>query len=597
MSTVFLLENSLVSNGTHHFDLVHCLASGARSLGFVVRVGANQRFVPPIAWESVASVDAIFPQTVYQPYSSLAGVRALQRIEPLAPAEPGPHRTWWSRWRHWYHAQRRSRNVEKHIAAFSSCCQRLFQRHTLMPGDHVIVPTATDLELLGGFDYLMANPDALVARWSFIFHFGVFAGRPENYAAQLRALGELREKIHAALEQFPEHRLQFFATTAALAEQYQRLGLPAVEEFHYPAAAEFFGHEAAPKATLGNHMELRFVVAGAVRREKGQRQLLEQLQNPAEAAPRSTANIRWVFQTPRPRRWQSAKLKIPAGPNINAFEIVPHPLPKDEYVALIKGADVGVLLYDRERYFARCAGVLGEFLAAEKPVIVSAGCWLGDQLDSATQDHARRMLSECSIVEEVTPSGMTWLTRNIPQGGGVWNYDGAGHPFEATFSRRPKTGGIFIEFDWHLPRIPGCHCLWELLGDGMPVGLPRLVAYSAECQRYYVFLRFSGKAARLTVRLSNPYGKLTQSVKSVKVYQLGEEALTLPIGAVGIAVTKDSDVQRAAQEICEHIEHYRVTARAFAVGWQQRCSPLVAATQLLQPPSTSRSALQTKDVS
>lgn len=597
MSTVFLLEDSLVSDGTHHFDLVDCLASGARSLDFEVRVGANQRFVPPTAWDSVASVDAIFPHTVYQPYSSLAGVRAMQRVEPLASTEPGPHLSWWSRWHRWYRAHRRSRQVQQHIAAFSASCRRLFQRHALLSGDHVIIPTATDLELLGGFDYLMANPDALVARWSFIFHFGVFAGRPENYAAQMRALGELRERIQAALERLPEHRLRFFATTAALAEQYQRLGLPGVEVFHYPAAAEFFSNEAADKTTLGNRTELRFVVAGAVRREKGQRQLLEHLQSPTDVSPRSSANIRWVFQTPRRRRWQSAKLKIPDGADVNAFETVPHPLPKDEYVALIKGADVGVLMYDRERYFARCAGVLGEFFAAKKPVIVSAGCWLGDQLDATTQDHAHRLLSECSIVDEVTPPEMTWLPRNVPQGGGVWNYDGAGHPFEATFSRRPNTGGIIVEFDWHLPRIAGCHCLWELLGDGTPIGLPRVVAYSAGRQRYYVFLRCSGNAARLTVRLSNPYGRLTQSVNSVKVYQLGEEAMTQPIGAVGIAVANDADVHCAAREICEHLEHYRRTARTFAVGWQQRCSPLVAATHLLQPPPTSSSALQTKSVS
>ena len=46
-------------------------------------------------------------------------------------------------------------------------------------------------------------------------------------------------------------------------------------------------------------------------------------------------------------------------------------------------ADVGLFLYNPQRYVARCSGVLLELLIRGVPVVVPQGCWLSDQLDLA----------------------------------------------------------------------------------------------------------------------------------------------------------------------------------------------------------------------
>ena len=42
-----------------------------------------------------------------------------------------------------------------------------------------------------------------------------------------------------------------------------------------------------------------------------------------------------------------------------------HPLPKQDYVDLIRSTHIGALLYDSRTYFSRRAGVLNEYLSSE----------------------------------------------------------------------------------------------------------------------------------------------------------------------------------------------------------------------------------------
>ena len=50
------------------------------------------------------------------------------------------------------------------------------------------------------------------------------------------------------------------------------------------------------------------------------------------------------------------------------------------YHAWLDTADVGLFLYEPDRYVARCSGVLLEMLARGIPVIVPDRCWLAEQV-------------------------------------------------------------------------------------------------------------------------------------------------------------------------------------------------------------------------
>ena len=70
----------------------------------------------------------------------------------------------------------------------------------------------------------------------------------------------------------------------------------------------------------------------------------------------------------------------------NRLEVQSGNLDAESYNCFLDSADVGLFLYNPQRYVARCSGVLLEMLIRGVPVIVPKGCWLSEQLDLAGGD-------------------------------------------------------------------------------------------------------------------------------------------------------------------------------------------------------------------
>ncbi|MCG8649940.1 MAG: hypothetical protein MI861_08905, partial [Pirellulales bacterium] len=62
------------------------------------------------------------------------------------------------------------------------------------------------------------------------------------------------------------------------------------------------------------------------------------------------------------------------------LEVMTNDLSTRQYHAWLDTADIGLFLYEPERYVARCSGVLLEMLVRGIPVIVPDRCWLADQV-------------------------------------------------------------------------------------------------------------------------------------------------------------------------------------------------------------------------
>src|SRR5207247_7265572 len=72
----------------------------------------------------------------------------------------------------------------------------------------------------------------------------------------------------------------------------------------------------------------------------------------------------------------------------------PHPLSTEAYNDLIRGAHVGLLLHDAHSYYARLSAVFQEYVCAGIPVIVPAGCWLGNQIADENGQYIERVLRD-----------------------------------------------------------------------------------------------------------------------------------------------------------------------------------------------------------
>jgi len=70
----------------------------------------------------------------------------------------------------------------------------------------------------------------------------------------------------------------------------------------------------------------------------------------------------------------------------NRLEVQSGNLDEESYNRFLDSADVGLFLYNPQRYVARCSGVLLELLIRGVPVVVPKGCWLSEQLDLAGGD-------------------------------------------------------------------------------------------------------------------------------------------------------------------------------------------------------------------
>ncbi|MEQ1906289.1 MAG: hypothetical protein ABL888_19050, partial [Pirellulaceae bacterium] len=439
--------------------------------------------------------------------------------------------------------------------------------------DRVIFGTVSDLELLGALRFMAQTPRTIPASWHFIFHFGAFEGRPEHYAGEMRSLHSLQRRIAVELASLPYHRLQFLATTLGLVDQYARLGLPGVRLFDYPVSNDFSNLGLESAATKGINQRLRFVVAGGVRREKGQQALLAAISAEDSEFNRLSERVQLVVQTPKRPRWQKQKLSLSPGVDPQVIEFAEHPLPREAYVELIRSADCGVLMYDRQKYFCRRAGIFGEYAAAGKPMIVSAGSWLGDQLDEPAQRYAESLLHQFPILNEVSPTALEFNRTNVPQNGGVWSYDGTLHPFEVNLELLPSTGGIVLEYQWHFPKQLGSHCQWDLYVGGERMGLSRVTTFHQSFATQYVFFPTAFAQRQVQLALRNPTANGTQGVYKARIFELGPCVAEQPVSSVGLAVASAEQLGIAFAEIERQFDHYLFSAQEFGREWVRRHGP------------------------
>jgi hypothetical protein len=133
----------------------------------------------------------------------------------------------------------------------------------------------------------------------------------------------------------------------------------------------------------------KIVLAGMPRAEKGRDQIKSLLRT-IESSQLRSGRFQWSMQLPR-KRWQRMiptsmhdlyHQSISGAPN-GAFEVMHGNLSSDSYHAWLDRADVGLFLYDPDRYVARCSGVLLEMMIRGVPVIVPDGCWLADKIRDA----------------------------------------------------------------------------------------------------------------------------------------------------------------------------------------------------------------------
>lgn len=247
------------------------------------------------------------------------------------------------------------------------------------PNDRIVINTGGDFQLLAlarAMDQLKQAGHVDPLTLHVVFHFAVFDSVVTN-----RALAFGRQ-VNAAVQHMAPHRVLLHATTESLTKQLTDVGVHATA-IPYPTRRR----NDVPRKT-SSRAPTKLLLAGMPRAEKGRDQiqsLLREIEQPHLRSGRCT----WSMQLPR-KRWQRMipttmhdLVDVPAGQSHSELEVLRGNLTSEDYHAWLDTADVGLFLYDPDRYVARCSGVLLEMMIRGVPVIVPDHCWLADQVRAA----------------------------------------------------------------------------------------------------------------------------------------------------------------------------------------------------------------------
>jgi len=385
MPKFILIDHSLHRPGGHHFDYAVQVLSAAEKVGYQITIAANRRWscspLLPQHWP----VLPFFPHPTYTSYSVLSG-KADYPCNPFGASTGDVIHTLDSKL-YFRDALRRCQNLfrrwdqRRRAQAFASSCARLLHTVTLQSDDQVFLPTISDFDLVGLTLFLRQFRQRSRTNWHVQFHFNFLEGSNAKYSKQSDRIDRMSDHFRELLQELNDVPLHFYATTPELAEQYNLLHVAPFHLLHYPVNPLFLKSNEQQSTPC----PLRVLCAGGLREEKGSHELA-QLMEKTNALGLAGQLQFWV-QAKRASRvpvaahqryeLRSLNHQPPASARVVC---VPHPLEPDDYVRLLRSAHIGLFLYDADRYYTRCSGILVELLTAGVPVIVPAGCWLGQQL-------------------------------------------------------------------------------------------------------------------------------------------------------------------------------------------------------------------------
>lgn len=555
MPRFFLIDPWLANAKGHNYQYALDVGNAAERLGYEVVVGARSKLAGettfPVSWQ----VARVFPDGECPRHWLGPDGR-----NPFPTGLDGAwldsrSASWWRRLLDQPRRWDRGRRIER----FGAGCDALFGQFQPRGEDVLYLPSVTEFEFLCAARYYRDHPWTREHDWHLQFHFNFYTGRDPEFAGQTAVLEKFQEQFRSAVDQIPEHRLHFYATSEAVARQFDALGIAIFHPLPYPVRVL---RDAAPveEVTRGGG-PLRVTLPGGMRREKGKKRLAAVVDSVWDDWL-ATGKFQLVFQSPprhldrilpaRARRHVTASDGAESS-NPRPIVAAPHPMDSRQYDEFIRGSQVGLLMYDAVRYFPRVSGVLCEMLSAGVPVIVPAGCWLADQLAEEHYRHVegiwRRFVRDSELI---TPDR------------------------DGRLSARSAASTWLARFPWPTEMGPGNYARLSVESAdpaNRSLNLQRTLSPLEDNSSVSLLLRFPGPVRNLRVDLGSAYESRKWNAASVQLLPLPADADCLPRARVGLVASDDREIPELFAELQRHYEHYLKTARQYAGVWQGLHSP------------------------
>ena len=565
MNKFVLIDHSLKDLGGHYYTYASCVLPAAERAGFACVLATHCDFSDFEALPRNWTVHASFRHKSQSQRAIDIGTstRALG--------------AWWNRMRDNWHARERQRIA----TAFAADCAALFDRVDLAAGDHVFMATASELDLQGLALFLESRPLNRTVNWHLQFHVGIFSGRDPEYAAQAPRREAMRRIFREALQRIPQHRVYLYCTTEQLTAQYQRLDVAAFHTLPYPVHPLF---RETPLPERPGH-PARIACLGHSRREKGYRQLPAVVRS-LWADYLKPGRAQLLLQTRRRdlrKPLDTIVAELGAHSETPPVTYAEFPLALDRYAALVRSADLGLLLYDGGRYYSRCSGVLLEMLSAGVPVVVPAGGWLSEQFAEENQRYLESLISSPDVKQRLPASALAWALpvqgmKNSSHIGETLVFE-RDSPAICEFTLPSGVCSLLLRFRWREPRAAGTYLRMSLdQFDAKGAAISKFSIIEgprAGDGHVHTLFRLDEHASVARIAWSNAWNQGRICLDSIECLLLS--GASRPAGAVGLAAAEPDDSVVLAHDILEHLGHYTSHAAAFAT----RCAEHHNADQII----------------
>ena len=562
MKKFVLIDHSLRDLGGHYYTYASCVLPAAERAGFQAVLATHHDFKETAALPPTWSAYGIFRRKSYS--------------QPT-PGEGARGDVLWRRIRRVWRDRARARVVRD----FAEDCAALFERVPLAAGDHVFLATASEADLEGLALFLQSRPDLKVVEWRLQFHLGIYSGRDPDYAGQHANRESMREIFLAALRRIPGHRLRMYCTTEQLTAQYCSLDTAQFTTLPYPVHPLF--HKKSSRERAGQ--PARIACLGHSRREKGYKELPIVVRK-LWREYLSIGRAQLVMQTRRRdlrRALDATVAELGGERGTTPIIYAAFPLALEQYAELVRNTDVGLLLYDSARYYARCSGVLLEMLTAGVPVIVPAGCWLSAQIAEENQQHLERLYSQIGRTRVLRGDQLQWRSADAETPGKHADarreitFDHA--PLIVDLEPPPDAATLLLRFQWAAPTTAGTYIQFTIRqfdaeGRSMP---PHsiIVEQRPDNRSVYAMFHLSPGVTRIQAACRNAWANGAVTMTDVECVFAGGEHH--PAGAVGLTAANMDQSAELLDDILRHLDHYRARTAEFSL----RCAQHHSAAQIV----------------
>lgn len=570
-----LVDQSVRQTGGHHLEYAINILRAAEAAGFQPILVTNNRYRDdgsiPRGW----TVAPRYTSTCYD-FLRIMG----RTMPPMPRAGAARKRTWLSPLSQAVNTAR----LECMLWLFRLQTRGVLRRLRLQPGEHAFFATATTIELDAIMQVWRGDPRLHVAQGHVMLHFPLFEPRDGSGPSREGTRKHL-ERIASEVPSMARMNLHLYATNDGLVEQVRSLGkasgteIPCLE-IPWAVSPDAVGRDSEADAHAESHRvpsrPIRIGLPGSTRNERGGT-LIESVFAELRADVIDGRHAQLLLQAPSSDALPEGlrahasfhETVADACASTAAIAVVRWPLSSAEYLRLVRATDIGILLYDQQRYYARASGVLVEMLCGGTPVVVLGGNWLSRQFRDEAWRHADASLSRASMVDAVTREPLPTGRCEIAAAGLALNVPTQEIPADATH--------LAITLTWLEPASD--HLTLHVAVDQGASPWRELVERRASGPQTVIVPVVAGAAAiDVRMHVADPTARIVVGGLALRFVRGAGDDFAL--SAVGLQAADAGMVARLLREACDRYAHYRRSAQLFATGYRDAHFPAAVIRRL-----------------